>query len=75
MQENPMDNAVYVKLKGIVIQDLLKDPHRAQFHERELKTEDLTPEYRRAVEEALAELRAAQREGRAGVPLADERSS
>ncbi|CAN7572334.1 hypothetical protein ASF11_20195 [Acidovorax sp. Leaf76] len=56
-----MDNAVYVKLKGIVIQDLLKDPHRAQFHERELKTEDLTPEYRRAVEEALAELRAAQR--------------
>ena len=59
-----MDNAVYVKLKGIVIQDLLKDPHRAQFHERELKTEDLTPEYRRAVEEALAELRAAQRSAR-----------
>ena len=52
-----MDNAVYVKLKGIVIQDLLKDPHRAQFHERELKTEDLTPEYRRAVEEALEELK------------------
>ncbi|MBV7543307.1 hypothetical protein [Acidovorax sp. sic0104] len=55
-----MDNAVYVKLKGIVIQDLQKDPHRAHFHERELKTEDLTPEYRRAVEEALEELRAAQ---------------
>lgn len=54
-----MDNAVYVKLKGVVIQDLLKDPHRVHFHERELKTEDLTPEYRRAVEEALAELRAA----------------
>lgn len=55
-----MDDAVYVKLKGIVIHDLQKDPHRAHFHERELKTEDLTPEYRRAVEEALEELRAAQ---------------
>ncbi|RZJ61389.1 MAG: hypothetical protein EON49_05600 [Acidovorax sp.] len=53
-----MDNAVYVKLKGIVSQDLLKDPKRAHFHERELKTEDLTPEYRRAVEEALWEVRA-----------------
>ncbi|CAN7558734.1 hypothetical protein [Acidovorax sp. LjRoot194] len=65
-----MDNAVYVKLKGIVIQDLLKDPHRAQFHERELKTEDLTPEYRRAVQEALAELRAAQRSSGASVAMA-----
>lgn len=65
-----MDNAVYVKLKGIVIQDLQKDPHRAHFHERELKTEDLTPEYRRAVEEALDELRAAQRAGRSRAAMA-----
>lgn len=55
-----MDNAVYVKLKGIVSQDLQMDPNRVHFHERELKTEDLTPEYRRAVEEALQELKAAQ---------------
>ena len=56
-----MNEAIYLKLKGIVIQELLKDPHRAHFHERELKSEDLTPEYRRAVEEVLEELRAAQR--------------
>ena len=55
-----MNEAIYLKYKGIVIRDLLKDPHRVHFHERELKTEDLTPEYRRAVEEALSELRAVQ---------------
>ncbi|RQO79972.1 hypothetical protein [Acidovorax sp. FJL06] len=56
-----MNEAVYLKLKGIVIRDLLKDPHRTSFHERELKSEGLTPEYRRAVEEVLEELRVAQR--------------
>ena len=59
-----MNEAVYLKLKGIVIQDLLKDPHRVHFHERELQSEGLTPEYRRAVEEALEELRAVQRHRR-----------
>lgn len=54
-----MDDAVYRKLKGIVISDLLKDPHRVHFHEKELQREGLTPEYRRAVEEALEELQAA----------------
>ncbi|CAN7571364.1 hypothetical protein LJR074_004182 [Acidovorax sp. LjRoot74] len=56
-----MNQAVYLKLKGIVIQDLIKNPRRVSFHERELKSEGLTPEYRRAVEEALEELRVAQR--------------
>ena len=51
-----MNQAVYLKLKGIVIQDLLKNPRRVSFHERELKSDGLTPEYRRAVEEALEEL-------------------
>ncbi len=56
-----MDEAIYLKLKGIVIRDLVADPRREHFHEKELATEGLTPEYRRAVEEVLEELAAARR--------------
>lgn len=56
-----MDEAIYLKLKGIVIRDLVADPRREHFHEKELTTEGLTPEYRRAVEEVLEELAAARR--------------
>jgi len=56
-----MDEAIYLKLKGIVIRDLLADPRREQFHQKELTTEGLTPEYRRAVEEVLEELAASRR--------------
>ncbi|RYF01706.1 MAG: hypothetical protein EOO32_02975 [Comamonadaceae bacterium] len=56
-----MDEAIYLKLKAIVIRDLLADPHREHFHAKELQSDALTPEYRRAVEEVLEELAAARR--------------
>ncbi|RYE41971.1 MAG: hypothetical protein EOP24_34715 [Hyphomicrobiales bacterium] len=57
-----MDEAIYIKLKGIVIRDLVADPHREHFHAKELQSDALTPEYRRAVEEVLEELQAARRQ-------------
>lgn len=56
-----MDEAIYRKLRAIVIRDLQKDPHREHFHRKELQSDALTPEYRRAVEEVLDELAAARR--------------
>lgn len=56
-----MDEAIYLKLKAIVIRDLVADPHREHFHAKELQSDALTPEYRRAVEEVLEELAAARR--------------
>jgi len=57
-----LNESTYLKLKGIVIRDLLADPRREHFHEKELQSEGLTPEYRRALEEVLEELAAVRRQ-------------
>lgn len=57
-----MEESIYLKLKAIVISELVADPHREHFHRKELLSDALTPEYRRAVEEVLEELAAARRQ-------------
>lgn len=53
-----MNDAIYQRLKGAVLRDLMKRASAEQFHAEDARKPDVTTEYKKAVEDALTEWRA-----------------